>query len=106
MGLAGPVGLAGRWVWRAGGQVGRLTGISLVRCHLLDLPHLLTHLAYPTHLAHLAYPTHETYPTSAAMYDLAARRRSMRLSRDWWAVLAAALAILLIKTGVVAGVPW
>jgi hypothetical protein len=30
----------------------------------------------------------------------------MRLSRDWWAVLAAAAAILLIKSGVIAGIPW
>jgi hypothetical protein len=30
----------------------------------------------------------------------------MRLSLDWLAVLAAALAALLIKSGLVAGVPW
>ena len=30
----------------------------------------------------------------------------MRLSTDWWAVLAAAAAIILIKAGLVAGVPW
>ena len=30
----------------------------------------------------------------------------MRLSLDWLAVLAAALAALLIKTGLVAGIPW
>ena len=30
----------------------------------------------------------------------------MRLSLDWWAVLAAAAAVVLIKTGVVAGIPW
>jgi hypothetical protein len=31
---------------------------------------------------------------------------SMRLSLDWWAVLAAAVAVILIKTGLVAGIPW
>jgi hypothetical protein len=31
---------------------------------------------------------------------------AMRLSRDWWAVLVAALAVLLVKLGLVAGVPW
>ena len=30
----------------------------------------------------------------------------MRMSLDWWAVLAAAMAVALIKTGVVAGIPW
>lgn len=30
----------------------------------------------------------------------------MRLSLDWWAVLTAALVVLLIKTGLVAGIPW
>jgi hypothetical protein len=30
----------------------------------------------------------------------------MRLSRDWWAVLAAAAAVILIKLGVVAHIPW
>jgi hypothetical protein len=30
----------------------------------------------------------------------------MRLSRDWWAVLVAALAMMLVKLGVVAGVAW
>jgi len=30
----------------------------------------------------------------------------MRLSLDWLAVLAAALAALLIKSGLVSGVPW
>jgi hypothetical protein len=30
----------------------------------------------------------------------------MRLSLDWLAVLAAALAALLIKSGLVAGIPW
>jgi hypothetical protein len=30
----------------------------------------------------------------------------MRLSLDWLAVLAAALAVLLIKSGLVAGIPW
>jgi hypothetical protein len=30
----------------------------------------------------------------------------MRLSLDWLAVLAAALAALLIKTGLVPGIPW
>jgi hypothetical protein len=30
----------------------------------------------------------------------------MRLSLDWWAVLAAAVAVLLIKSGVVSGIPW
>jgi hypothetical protein len=30
----------------------------------------------------------------------------MRLSVDWWAVLIAALAVVLVKLGVVGGVPW
>jgi hypothetical protein len=30
----------------------------------------------------------------------------MRLSLDWLAVLAAAAAALLIKSGLVAGIPW
>ena len=30
----------------------------------------------------------------------------MRVSLDWWAVIAAAAAIILIKTGLVAGIPW
>ena len=30
----------------------------------------------------------------------------MRISLDWWAVLAAGLAVILIKTGLVAGIPW
>jgi len=30
----------------------------------------------------------------------------VRLSLDWWAVAAAALAVLLIKAGVVSGIPW
>jgi hypothetical protein len=30
----------------------------------------------------------------------------MRLSLDWLAVLGAALAALLIKSGLVAGIPW
>jgi hypothetical protein len=30
----------------------------------------------------------------------------MRLSRDWWAVLAAAAAVLLIKLGIVTHIPW
>jgi len=30
----------------------------------------------------------------------------MRLSRDWWAVLAAAALVLLVKLGVLTRVPW
>jgi hypothetical protein len=30
----------------------------------------------------------------------------MRISRDWWAVLAAAAAIILIRLGIVSHVPW
>jgi hypothetical protein len=30
----------------------------------------------------------------------------MRLSLDWWAVLAAAATALLIKSGLVARIPW
>ena len=29
-----------------------------------------------------------------------------RMSRDWWAVLAAAAAVVLIKLGIVARIPW
>jgi len=28
------------------------------------------------------------------------------LSRDWWAVLAAVAAVVLVKLGVLTGVPW
>ncbi len=30
----------------------------------------------------------------------------MRLSRDWWSVIVAALVVLLVKLGILAGVPW
>jgi hypothetical protein len=30
----------------------------------------------------------------------------MTLSRDWWAVLAAALAILLVRLGFIPSIPW
>jgi len=30
----------------------------------------------------------------------------MRLSLDWWAVLAAAAAVILIKAGLISGIPW
>jgi hypothetical protein len=30
----------------------------------------------------------------------------MRLSLDWWAVLAAAAAVMLIKAGLISGIPW
>jgi hypothetical protein len=30
----------------------------------------------------------------------------VRLSLDWWAVLAAAAAVLLIKAGVISGISW
>ena len=30
----------------------------------------------------------------------------MKLSRDWWAVLAAALAIVLVKSGLLPRIPW
>jgi hypothetical protein len=30
----------------------------------------------------------------------------MRISLDWWAVIAAGVAVILIKTGPVAGIPW
>ena len=30
----------------------------------------------------------------------------MRLSLDWWAVLAAALAVILVRTGLIGGIPW
>jgi hypothetical protein len=30
----------------------------------------------------------------------------MKLSRDWMAVLAAALLVALVKLGIVAGIPW
>jgi hypothetical protein len=29
-----------------------------------------------------------------------------RMSRDWWAVLVAAVIAVLVKIGVVAGIPW
>jgi hypothetical protein len=31
---------------------------------------------------------------------------AVKLSRDWWAVIVAALAVVLVKLSVVAGVPW
>jgi hypothetical protein len=30
----------------------------------------------------------------------------MRISLDWWAVIAAAAAVILIKTGLLHGIPW
>ena len=30
----------------------------------------------------------------------------MRLSLDWWAVLAAAVAVILVKSGIVGNIPW
>jgi hypothetical protein len=30
----------------------------------------------------------------------------MRVSVDWWAVMAAAAAIVLVKSGLVSGIPW
>jgi len=30
----------------------------------------------------------------------------MALSRDWWAVVVAALAVVLVELGLLAGVPW
>jgi len=30
----------------------------------------------------------------------------IRLSRDWWAVLVATVAAVLVKLGVVSGIPW
>jgi hypothetical protein len=30
----------------------------------------------------------------------------MRLSLDWWAVLAAALAVIMVKTGLLTGIRW
>ena len=30
----------------------------------------------------------------------------MRLSLDWWAVFAAALAIILVRSGLIARIPW
>jgi hypothetical protein len=30
----------------------------------------------------------------------------MRMTRDWWAVVLAAAAAVLVKLGVVQGVPW
>ena len=47
-------------------------------------------------------------PTSQAVPVRDARRLEdvMRVSRDWWAVVAAAAAIILIKTGLVVGIPW
>ena len=30
----------------------------------------------------------------------------MRLSRDWWAIIAAAALVLLVKLGVLTRVPW
>jgi hypothetical protein len=30
----------------------------------------------------------------------------VRVSLDWWAVLAAAVAVILIKSGLVSGIPW
>jgi hypothetical protein len=31
---------------------------------------------------------------------------AIRLSRDWWAVIVAGAAAVLIKIGLVAGIPW
>jgi hypothetical protein len=32
--------------------------------------------------------------------------KTMRMTRDWWAVLLAAVAAVLVKLGLVSGVPW
>jgi len=34
------------------------------------------------------------------------KENRVRMSLDWWAVLAAAVAVILVKTGVVSGIPW
>jgi hypothetical protein len=34
------------------------------------------------------------------------KENCVRMSLDWWAVLAAAVAVILVKTGVVSGIPW
>ena len=34
------------------------------------------------------------------------RGGAVRVSLDWWAVLAAALAVMLIKAGLIARIPW
>jgi hypothetical protein len=31
---------------------------------------------------------------------------SMRLSLDWWAVLAAGLVVIMVKAGLLTGIPW
>jgi hypothetical protein len=30
----------------------------------------------------------------------------VRISLDWWAVLAAAVAVILVKSGIVGNIPW
>ena len=56
------------------------------------------------------HETHKLYRISRVFVKhwqrLQSRRIFMRLSRDWWAVLAAAALVLLIKLGVVTRVPW
>jgi hypothetical protein len=32
--------------------------------------------------------------------------RSVRISLDWWAVLASAAAVLLVKSGIISGISW
>src|ERR1051325_909801 len=34
------------------------------------------------------------------------KENPVRMSLDWWAVLAAAVAVVLVKIGVVSGIPW
>jgi hypothetical protein len=34
------------------------------------------------------------------------RGGTVRLSLDWWAVIAAAVAVVLIKAGVISSIPW
>ena len=37
---------------------------------------------------------------------VSAAHQASRMSRDWWAVLVAAIVAALVKIGVLAGVPW
>ena len=43
---------------------------------------------------------------SACPFLGTSKEKPLRVSLDWWAVFAAAVAVMLIKTGLISGIPW
>src|SRR6185369_11325089 len=64
------------------------------------------HEAYKAYLVGRLLVKRRRQRTSAGRGHELTSAGLMRLSRDWWAVLAAAAAVILIKLGVVAHIPW